>query len=149
MYKQTATQFRPVLSTLVSMRSPWFCQTIGTYQNPNDPDDERKPTEFELRLAEDKAKLKWRIPYFEKKEEWYTKFKSFSKETNENIDIIAMFQRPIDFSVQGYKDRKERKRVKIEKFMQQFVPQRHQMLGNDLAAAHFLLYRGGSVKYVS
>lgn len=150
MYKQIATQYRPVVSAASTVRSPWFCHISSIHQNTNNPadDDEQKPppTDFEVRLAEDKARLQWRTPLFEQKDKWYTKFKVFGSDKNENTDIIGMLQKPIDLSVQGFKDRRERKRVKIEKFMQQYIPERHQILGNDLAAAHFLVHRGGSVK---
>lgn len=34
-----------------------------------------------------------------------------------------------------------------EIFQQRFIPERHQQLGNDIAAAHFIVYRGGGVKF--
>lgn len=36
---------------------------------------------------------------------------------------------------------------KQERYLQQFIPERHQILGNDLAAAHFLTHRGGRVRF--
>lgn len=114
-------------------------------QNLNDED--RPQTKFEKKLAESKIKLKWRTPYNERENEWYSKFKTFAPDKNENTDIIAFLQQPIDLSFKAMQDRKERKRVSTEKFMQQFITERHEILGNDLAAAHFLVHRGGSVKY--
>ncbi|KAL1131317.1 hypothetical protein AAG570_010935 [Ranatra chinensis] len=31
---------------------------------------------------------------------------------------------------------------------QAYIPERHQILGNDLASAHFIVYRGGRVKFI-
>lgn len=36
---------------------------------------------------------------------------------------------------------------KQERYLQQFIPERQQILGNDLAAAHFLVHRGGRVRF--
>lgn len=110
------------------------------------PDDDPPPTPLQQKIAIAKEKLKWRTPYHENKKEWYTKFKVFAPDKNEDVDMIAYLQQPIDLTLKGRRERKERKRVSDEKFMQQFVPDRHQILGNDLAAAHFLVHRGGSVK---
>lgn len=114
---------------------------------PTSQDSDEKPqTAFEKKLAESKERLKWRTPYNERETEWYSKFKVFAPKKNEDVDFIAFLQQPIDFSLKSMRQRKERKRVKTEKYMQQFVTERHQILGNDLAAAHFLVHRGGAVK---
>lgn len=114
---------------------------------PSANSEVKKPeTPFEIKLAEAKEKLKWRTPFNERENEWYTKFKVFAPEKNEDVDMIAYLQTPFDLTLKGRRERKERKRVALEKAMQQFVPDRHKILGNDLAAAHFLVYRGGSVK---
>lgn len=115
---------------------------------PSANSEEKKPgTPFEKKLAEAKEKLKWRTPYNERETEWYTKFKVFAPEKNEDVDMIAYLQTPFDLTLKGRRERKERSRIELEKAMQQFVPERHRILGNDLAAAHFLVHRGGSVKY--
>lgn len=116
---------------------------------PTPSSEEVKPqTPFQIKLAAAKEKLKWRTPFNERETEWYTKFKVFAPEKNEDVDMIAYLQTPFDLTLKGRRERNERKRVALEKAMQQFVPERHQILGNDLAAAHFLVHRGGSVKYV-
>lgn len=110
-------------------------------------DVEPAPTAFELKLIEAKSQLKWRQPYGERKNEWYSKFKVFASDKNEaDEDMIAFMQQPLDFSAEARRAKKEKKRVSDERFMQQFVADRHRILGNDLAAAHFLVHRGGSVK---
>lgn len=115
---------------------------------PSASSNEKKPqTPFEIKLAAAKEKLKWRTPYNERDSEWYTKFKVFAPEKNEDVDMIAYLQTPFDLTLKGRRARKERARIALEKGMQQFVPERHKILGNDLAAAHFLVHRGGSVKY--
>lgn len=107
---------------------------------------ENQQTPFERKLAESRERLKWRTPYNERDTEWYSKFKVFAPNKNEDTDFIAFMQQPLDFSMTSIRAKNERKRIKTEKYMQQFIPDRHQMLGNDLATAHFLVHRGGSVK---
>lgn len=115
--------------------------------NPDGTPLKREPTAYELQLAADKERLKWRTPYGERPGEWYTKLKVFGTNKNEaDEDMIAFMQQPIEFDLQARREKKERKRVADEKFMQQFVAERHRILGNDLAAAHFLVHRGASVK---
>lgn len=115
--------------------------------NPAD-DEADKPSAFDLKVAAAKETLKWRRPYSEVEGVWSSKFKVFSKDRNDmDTGMIAFIQQPFDFSLKARREKRERKRVADERFMQQFVPERHQMLGNDLAAAHFLVHRGGAVKY--
>lgn len=110
-------------------------------------DAEPPATAYELKLAAAKQQLRWRQPYGERKGEWYSKFKVFASEKNEaDNDMIAFMQQPLDFSLEARRVKREKKRVADERFMQQFVAERHRILGNDLAAAHFLVHRGGSVK---
>lgn len=116
--------------------------------NPRD-DNTETPTPFDLKVAEAKKRLQWRKPYGEVEGVWSSRFKAFSSNRNEyDNETIAFVQQSFDFSAKERNAKRERKRISDERFMQQFVPERHQMLGNDLAAAHFLVYRGGSVKFV-
>lgn len=36
---------------------------------------------------------------------------------------------------------------KKERYFQQYLPERHEILGNDLAAAHFIVHRKGKVRF--
>lgn len=118
------------------------------YHDPKSGHFEEEPpkTAYEQRLDKAKVKLRWRTPLNESKEEWKSKFSLFAPKKGEDVDTLMFFQRPIDLSISGWKKRREAKRVKLEIFMQQFIPERHHILGSDLAAAHFVVHRGGSVK---
>lgn len=59
-----------------------------------------------------------------------------------------MLAQPLDFSPSGIKKWWKDYKIRKERFLQQFIPERHETLGNDLAAAHFLLFRKGKVKFV-
>lgn len=97
-------------------------------------------------LAADKQDLTWRTPIGDRPGDWNSKLKLFSND-EQNSDFIVMMQRPIDLSPKSIKNWWKRRREHIERFMQQYIPERHKILGPDLAAAHFILYRGGAAKF--
>ncbi|GAB0096408.1 distal membrane-arm assembly complex protein 2 [Sergentomyia squamirostris] len=96
-------------------------------------------------IAQDKATLEWREPLAGK--EWSTKFGLFARD-NENVDFITILQQPWDLSYSGVKSWYAKKKLQLEKGMQAYIPERHEMLGSDLAAAHFIVFRGGRVRFV-
>ncbi|KAH8256126.1 hypothetical protein KR026_008709 [Drosophila bipectinata] len=97
-------------------------------------------------LATDKQKLKWRTPIGDRPEDWSSKLKLFSN-NEQTSDFIVMMQRPIDISPSNVKEWWKNRGERIERHMQQFIPERHKILGAELAAAHFILYRGGAAKF--
>jgi hypothetical protein len=99
-------------------------------------------------LDEDKKSLEWRTKPYDRKDVWYTKFKLLmddDKEVRENL--VVKLQRPMDMRPKSIKKWWKIKNEEQERFLQQYMPDRHRILGNDLAAAHFLLYRGGKVRF--
>lgn len=98
------------------------------------------------RVEKDKQNLQWRKDYVERGE-WYSNFKLFANES-ENMDLMSALQQPRDVSIKGLKgwisDRKE----ELNKAMQGYIPERHEILGSDLAAAHFVVHRGGRVRFL-
>jgi hypothetical protein len=55
---------------------------------------------------------------------------------------------PIDLSPKSIQKWYQNKKINHEKQMQSFIPERLAILGNDLAAAHFIVYRGGAIRLV-
>lgn len=98
-------------------------------------------------INESKKMTKWRAEADEDPSIWKSKLKTFEFK-EQNSDFITMMQQPVDFSIQGAKTWWTSRQENLEKHMQQFIPERHAILGNDLAAAHFVVHRGGSVKFV-
>lgn len=106
--------------------------------------------ERKQQLDEDKKSLKWRAVPSERKGEWYSKFKLFLDDDKDAAPRESMFVKlvqPIDLRPSLIKKWYKKDQEKRERFLQQFVPERHQILGNDLAAAHFLVFRSGKVKF--
>lgn len=98
-------------------------------------------------INESKKMMKWRAEADDDPTIWKSKLKTFEFK-EQNSDFITMMQQPVDFSIQGAKTWWASRQENLEKHMQQFIPERHAILGNDLAAAHFIVHRGGSVKFV-
>lgn len=111
-------------------------------------DDNPNVKKVKKHIAEDRARLKWRTSV---QGEWRSKFSLFAPdpENASNSTFLTMMQQPFDFSPSGIKKWKKNRDKKLEIAMQSFIPERHQMLGNDLAAAHFIVHRGGAVKFLN
>lgn len=95
-----------------------------------------------------KTSLKWREAPSEKPNAWYSKLKLFADE-EQNSDFITAMQQPIDLSPSAVLKWWKNKNISTERLMQQFIPERHSILGSDLASAHFVLFRGGKVKFLN
>lgn len=102
--------------------------------------------ESRQQVESDRAKLRWQKDYLERGE-WYSKLRLFANE-NEDMDVMTSLQQPRDVSVKGVKDWFQERRDKMEQSMQAYIPERNEILGKDLAAAHFVVYRGGKVRFV-
>lgn len=100
-------------------------------------------------MDESKKKLIWRLKPFEKKDAWYSKFKLFLQDDKEDVKemYITKLQQPFSLKPSNIKKWWVENREKQERYLQQFIPDRHRILGNDLAAAHFLCYRSGRVRF--
>ncbi|XP_002026897.2 distal membrane-arm assembly complex protein 2 [Drosophila persimilis] len=134
------------LASLVGRQGHRLAATLPT-KEPQ-PNEEVSHTVRRIReeLATDKQRLKWRTPIGDRPEDWNSKLKLFSN-SEQTSDFIVMMQRPIDLSPTKIKDWWGNRQEKIERHMQQFIPERHKILGAELAAAHFILYRGGAAKF--
>lgn len=106
--------------------------------------------ERQAEITESVKKMQWRLKPYQKKDEWYSKFKLFLHNDDDPVKetFVTKLQQPIDLRpshlMKWWKHNLEKK----ERYLQQFVPERHTILGNDLAAAHFLVFRNAKVKFV-
>lgn len=98
-------------------------------------------------LARDKKALKWRKSNHEAGD-IDTKLKLFANQ-EQTSDYIIMMQKPITLNPKDWLAMWDKKKEREERHMQQFVPERHEILGPDLATAHFILHRGGAVKFLN
>lgn len=131
---------RPQLSRLIATSSPRLVDV---------PASKPLSEERQKDLNDSKRKLEWRVSPHER--EWQSTAKSFLEDDNPGKpqeSLFARFSRPIDFSPSSVKRWFKLNLEKKERYLQQFIPERHAILGNDLAAAHFLVFRGAKVRFV-
>lgn len=87
---------------------------------------------------------RWRKPYSDREQFWKSKFSLFA---NRRFQGGLAKYNPANFKYFSFKQwwfhHKKDKLI----FNQKFIPERLQILGCDLAAAHFVVFRGGAVKF--
>lgn len=88
-------------------------------------------------------KSRWRTP-FNERGFWKTKFALFGKRT---FPADKTRYNPNNMQYFNLKNWMATKKKDSLKHHQQFLDERLQILGCDLAAAHFVVYRGGAVKF--
>ncbi|RZB40342.1 ATP synthase subunit s-like protein, partial [Asbolus verrucosus] len=93
-----------------------------------------------------KADMKWRTPWHQKEGHHYSTLRSFYSEDNQT-NLLKLLQTPIDLSPSAIKKWWAKKQEYKEIVLQSYLPERNQILGNELAAAHFIVHRGGAVKF--
>ncbi|XP_055923737.1 distal membrane-arm assembly complex protein 2 [Eupeodes corollae] len=111
-----------------------------------DPNESRLPDKIKREIDASKKTLQWRTPIGDRPGDWNSKLKTFA-DMEQTADYITMMQKPIDLSPKALKEWWTERRERTERFLQQYVVERHEQLGNELAAAHFIIFRGGSVKF--
>uniref|UniRef100_A0A336M527 CSON003903 protein n=1 Tax=Culicoides sonorensis TaxID=179676 RepID=A0A336M527_CULSO len=120
----------------------------------NDPEEQKAQEELEKpltarerKISEDKKRLQWAKPVVDLKKDYHTKFAAFNSETNHS-DYLSMVSQPWNFSISNIRRVIDNYVLKREAFMQQFIPERLNTCGPDLATTHFICFRGGRVKFV-
>ena len=88
---------------------------------------------------------KYRVPFCERDDEWYSRFALFG---GKNSSPPKWYRYdPKYFKLSSVKNFFQRVHDYKLKTDQEFSQDRYDTLGADLAAAHFIVYRGGSVKF--
>lgn len=88
----------------------------------------------------------WRKPISEQEGYWKSKLALFaSKEFSGGLLRLN----PANFKYINFGKVQLRKSIEKLKFDQQFIERRLYILGSDLAAAHFVVFRGGAVKFAN
>lgn len=113
----------------------------------NEPDKKLPISTSEEQKMPDKNETRQRkINWHLKESEYYNFLRTFYSEDN-RLKTMKFLQLKFDLSPQGIKDfyNKTIEEMKIQQ--QVFIPDRHRTLGTELAAAHFIVARGGAVKF--
>ncbi|KAJ8909778.1 hypothetical protein NQ315_004985 [Exocentrus adspersus] len=93
-----------------------------------------------------KEDMQWRTPWHQKEGQYYSLLRTFYTEDNKR-SLLQSLQTPIDLSPSSIKNWWAKHKEQVEILSQSYLPERNQVLGNELAAAHFIVYRGGAVKF--
>lgn len=98
--------------------------------------------DIEKRMNESKSRLKWRPMRKKEVSLWADGLRILAPERTKAIfDAVRM---PLDR--ESIKERMQTRMEYVNVFEQRFNPDRHRILGNDLATAHFVIARGGQVR---
>ncbi|XP_063710028.1 distal membrane-arm assembly complex protein 2 [Culicoides brevitarsis] len=102
-------------------------------------------TPRERKMEEDRKRLKWaKLP--DEKNLFRSKFASFNKNEND-MGWLTFVSQPWDFSISGIRKAINDWAIQRDKYLQQYLPKRVEVLGPDLAVAHFLCTRRGKVRF--
>ncbi|KAH1003699.1 hypothetical protein HUJ04_003572 [Dendroctonus ponderosae] len=132
-----------------------YCCSFSENAKPKDKLPETSPEKPAIRLKSlnqkkrtevTKEDLVWRTPWHQKNVEYYSTLRTFYTEDNQ-ISLLKWIQQPIDLSPASIKNWYNRLKEQREKILQRYIPDRHSILGPELACAHFIVYRGGAVKF--
>lgn len=99
-------------------------------------------SDIERRIEASKQKMQWRQPITEKTTFLTEGLRFFAIERTK--PFFEIIRRPFDR--ESLLTALDLKRMEVMITDQRFIADRHRILGNDLAAAHFLVARGGQVK---
>jgi len=102
--------------------------------------------DIEARIEASKKKLIWRTPHYANKAIWFSKLRLFAPERS-NVDFVVKMQKPWNWNFKDFLSERRKKQVLLQGMLQSFIVDRHTILGNDLATAHFLVHRGALVKF--
>ncbi|XP_055320047.1 distal membrane-arm assembly complex protein 2 [Sitodiplosis mosellana] len=137
----------------ISMRSVsgWFDKEKRKFFQLNTKEEPRffsetEPnplSDLEQRIEKSKQKLQWRKPFPERTSIITEGLRLLAPERTRHF--FEVIQRPLDKS--SILRTLEFKKYEMMAQDQRFLNDRHRILGNDLAAAHFLVARGGQVRF--
>lgn len=104
--------------------------------------------DIEERINKSKQKLIWRKPFAHSQGFLTDMFRIFAPERT-SVTYTDILTHRIDWSYKGMKKDFTEKKKEYEILQQVYISDRHRILGNNLAAAHFLIFRGGQIRYVN
>lgn len=133
-----------------SLQAARSCSTKKDAPSTQMPKELTRETDItskvELSKLVTKKDLEWRTPWHQREGQNYSMLRTFYSEDN-HINVIKLLQTPINLSPSAIKKWWAKKKEEEAIALQQYLPERNQILGNELAAAHFIVFKGGAVKF--
>lgn len=103
--------------------------------------------DIEHRINESKKKLVWRLPPTKPPSLVTDLLGMFTSERQRAAHLQQILKPiPFDFTWKTFAAGRQLRRIAVEKLLQSFIAERHEILGNNLAAAHFLIFRGAQIR---
>ncbi|XP_031633834.1 distal membrane-arm assembly complex protein 2 [Contarinia nasturtii] len=141
----------PQQHNIVLKRFGWFDRKKRSFFQLSDKEEPRffsetEPnplSDVERRIESSMEKLQWRKPVTRQRTFLTEGLRLLAPERTRHF--LEIMQRPLDKT--NILRSIELKRHEMMAKDQRFLTDRHRMLGNDLAAAHFLVARGGQVRF--
>ena len=95
-------------------------------------------------------KIAFRKPWIERPGEQASTLKMFELPTKKRkfVKKSKLPEFPTKFSLKNIQVWWQRSLIKAKSEQKKYIEERHAILGNELATAHFLVFRGGSVKFL-
>ncbi|CAH0547806.1 unnamed protein product [Brassicogethes aeneus] len=126
------------------------CRLCSTKAPDSNLPANSKPKEVKTKKYDQKdisaSDMQWRREWHENHGTNYNMLRTFYTEDNKR-SWLQIMQTKIDLSPAKIKNWWAEKKEVEQKYLQSYLPERNQRLGNELAAAHFLVFRGGAVKF--
>lgn len=134
---------RPVLNQRFNLR-------YRVLSNKNEVDKEidslmKIPKDYDVSKVT-KEDLIWRTSKNDENKQYFKVLRVFYKATN-NVEVVKTLQSSWNFTYTGIKKWIIRKNKEKEVANQAYNTLRNETLGYELAAAHFIVYRGGAIKF--
>lgn len=120
-------------------------KTADVIEKPVPKDTSITSTAKHVEVTADNGQ-KYRSSWHQGEGEYFSFLRAFYTEES-NASLLKMLQTPINLSPSAIKAWWRRKQEEKNIIMQTYLPQRSQKLGSELAAAHFIVYRGGAIKF--
>lgn len=120
--------------------------------SPNQPlpsNDDKKNSSAQYNPKNiSKEDMNWRTSWISKEDHSniMDPTRAFYDDTNQ-VDTLRFLQTPINLSPSAIKKWWNNRQEHRAMMLQSYLPDRNRILGNELAAAHFLVFRGGAIKF--
>lgn len=128
--------------SILDRNKKYYQLTIDEDEQPPKPNPN---ADIERKIEESKEKLHWRAPYAENLSFFTFGLGLYKSDSDKSLRMQEL-SKPLDWSFDNLKKKHQQKMRSFEILSQAFIQDRHRILGNDLAAAHFIVARGGKVR---
>ncbi|XP_059476881.1 distal membrane-arm assembly complex protein 2 [Neocloeon triangulifer] len=138
----TCRSFMHIFEKISPSTSKFYC----TRKDEN-PEEQTKQT-TKTKSPIDNHYYKWRKPWMEHDGYVASKLELFvPSSSGQSMNFLKIMQQKYDFSPKGFANWFAKVKLSRDLYKQRYIPERHKFLGPNLATAHFVVFRGGAVRF--